>query len=499
MRGIEKLHYLIHSLTKSEKRYITLQLSKEKSKKGKTDLKLFERLKSQPELDEDAISGVSEFSNRNQLILRSQYLFDHILRCLIDYNHTREPEIAIGNHIHIIKVLIHKGLYEYTHFHINRAQKLAEKYEDLLRLGILCDLRKRIAGRSSASQSEFLEEMTQIDELENLVHDKISNLNDYNKMYSRLMVALKKNKGTSTDDETTRLLNDLKNTSLFKSEKNALTRRARIIYHDVNALISNHLEHDNETALLHTEKQMQLVHSIVAFNKTNSPAFINCLKNYCVYSSKIGDFDKTEEGIRQLENLYKQRSLTKNIFEQSTAFLALLETSTRYALAGSHAALTRLAAEKITKEAETFEQFFDGESRMILHYYLSIRFFLSKNYREAFSWLEKIVKGKRHELRSDLLQDAQILSLICIYEIDSVNLFQSRQRSYLRTLHSHSRDRSAVSKIIHQIAVVYEFKNNQEQTRKSKAILKKLIQSELEDFRIGPVLGQTVMGWAEKN
>ena len=124
MRGIKKLHNLIQALTKTEKRYISIELSKQKSKKGEIDLKLFDLLKKQNTLDEDKINCVPEFNSTLKLIIRSKYLFEFVLRCLIDYYHSREIEIAIGNHIRIIKIFILKGLHEYTHQHLNKAEKL---------------------------------------------------------------------------------------------------------------------------------------------------------------------------------------------------------------------------------------------------------------------------------------------------------------------------------------------------------------------------------------
>src|ERR1051325_1527096 len=202
MKGLTRLHHLIHSLSKTEKRYISIELAKQKSRKGKIDLALFNILKKQRHPDEEVVSKHPDLNTTQKLIIRTNYLFDFVLRCLIDYNYSREIEINIGNHIRIIKNFILKGLHQYTHYYLNKAQKLAEKYEDLYRLGILCSLRKTIVNRSAKTHDEYFKEIQKIEQQENIVHEKIYNLNNYSNHLNHLMTALKKNSSMRLDADT---------------------------------------------------------------------------------------------------------------------------------------------------------------------------------------------------------------------------------------------------------------------------------------------------------
>ena len=496
MKGLVKLHHLIHSLSKTEKRYISIELSKQKATKGKIDLQLFNLLKKQNSLDEDVIFSVREFNSTQKLIIRTNYLFDFILRCLIDYNYSREIEINIGNHIRIVKNFILKGLHQYTHYYLNKAWKLAGQYEDLYRLGILCSLRKVIVNRSSATHAEFFKEIQKIEQQESLVHEKIFNLNSYSNHLNHLSTALKKNSSSHLDEKTLTILNNIIASPLFSKGKNAQTKKAKIIFHQVNAIYHEHVTYDYKQALHHTEKQMELIKYLESYQKTNSPSYITCLKQYCVFSAENHQFDKAKEALSTLQNMYEGKSASKNLFEQSLIFLNYLEAETRLTLIDHDIHRLDKTQTKIAEEIELFDKIFDGESKMIIYFNLSIRLLFVNDYKGAFHWLEKILRG-RYGMRIDILQDAYVLSLICIYEIDSVNLFESRKRSYMRH-YQQEETNSTHSKIIHLLARIYQHKNNAEHVRKNLFKLETFLMEEMKKNEIDNLLAETILLWIRK-
>ena len=505
MRGIKKLHHLIQALSKTEKRYISIELSKQKSKKGEIDLKLFDLLKKQSSIDEDKITSMSEFNSTLKLIIRSKYLFDFILRCLIDYYHSREIEIAIGNDIRIIKIFILKGLHEYTHQPLTKALKLAEKYEDLYRQGILFTLKKTIVNRSSSSHVEYLREIQKIEERENAIHAKIVNLNTYNKHLDHLSVALKKNAGSRLDIETRKVVKEIASSAYFTNEKNALTKKAKIVYHEVNSILQELVHHDYNKSLMHTEKQMNLIREMESYEKAHSPIYINCLKYYCIFASEAGQFAKAKEGLAELEKLYREKSITHNLFEKSLIFLNHFEAETRLTVIDKNFARFENSRTNMSEEVELYEKMYDAESKVVIYFNLALRLMLINDFKNAFRWLEKILH-EHHGMRLDILEDAHVLSLICIFEIDSVNLFQSRERSYLRHYQLHptnsnepgQKNKTAHPRIIQLLAKVYQHKSNAEDLKKSMLELESYITEARKRNDINNLLGETMLVWIGK-
>jgi len=495
MKGLIKLHHLIHSLSKTEKRYISIELAKQKSNKGKTDLKLFNLLKKQNKLNEDAVFAFPEFSSTTKIIIRCNYLFDFILRCLINYNYSREIEINIGNHIRIVKNFILKGLHQYTHYYLNKAQKLAEHYEDLYRLGILCSLREIIVNRSSKTHDEFFREIQKIEQQENNVHEKIFNLNNYNNHLNHLTTALKKNSSLRLDAETTSILKGIIASPLFAKEQNALTKKAKIIFHQINAIHHEHITHDYKKALDHTEKQMALIKFLDSYQKVNSIPYITCLKQSFIFASE-NSLQKAREALRELEKMYHPKSVSQNMFEQSFIFLNFLEAETRLAFIENDFQRIKNHPSTFYEEIELFDKMYDGESKMILYFNLALRFIAINEYKQAFRWLEKILQVYQG-MRLDILEDAHILSLICIYEIDSVNLFQSRERSYMR--HYQGKANSVHTKIIHRLSAIYQHKIDTEHVRKKMQELESFLRQEIKKHEIDQMLCEAAFIWIRKN
>ena len=496
MKAVTKLHHLIHSLTKTEKRYISIELSKQKSLKGRIDLKLFNLLKKCEEVDEDRISAHPEFNTPVKLIIRSNYLFDFILRCLIDYNYSREIEIAIGNHIRIIKNFILKGLHQYTHYYLNKAEKLSEKYEDLYRQGILCTLRKTVINRSSSSHAEFFREIRKIEEKEELIHQKINNLSTYNNYLNRLSVVLKKNAGSRLGEEALRVMQDTEALPLFRNEKNALTKKAKIIFHEVNSIVAELLHHDFKRSLTHTEQQMILTRELESYEKTHSPVYINCLKYFCIFSSETGQFKKAKDALDELGKLYRERSVAQNLFERSMIFLNHMEAETYLTIHDTNFDRFLSTQERTSEGIELFDKMFDSESRMTLYYCLALRFFFIKEYKTAFRWMEKIFH-EFHGMRVDILQNTQLLSLACICENESVNLFQSRERSYLRHYQNPLTKNPVHTKIIHHISRIFQHKNNPELIQKERTALYHYVNETKVSFQTDRTLSAALIEWLE--
>lgn len=496
MKGLVKLHHLIHSLTKTEKRYISIELSKQKSQKGRIDLKLFNLLKKQTKPDEEKIRAHAEFDTTLKLIIRCNYLFEFILRCLIDYNYSREIEIAIGNHIRIIKNFILKGLHQYTGYHLNKAERLATKYEDLYRQGILCTLRKTIINRSSSTHAEFFREIQKIEQQENLIHEKIANLSQYNQFLNHLAIVLKKNSGSYLDEPTRKIMKELAASPLFTQEKNALTKKAKIVFHEVNSIVQELLHHNYQRSLEHTEKQMNLIREMESYEKAHSPAYITCLKYYSIFSSETGQFSKAKEALHEMEKMYREKSVLQNQFEKSLIFLNYIEAETYLAVAEKDFKRFESTRDQVDAGIELYNKMFDSESRMLLYFHLALRFMFIHEYKTAFRWLEKIHQ-EYHGMRIDLLQNTHVLSLICIYENESVNLFQSRVRSYLRHYQQEKQKNAPHVKIIQALSRIFQHKNMPERTSKELKALNEMVSDTRKKWELDRLLAELLHFWIQ--
>jgi len=126
------LFSLIKSLTKSEKRYINLKLLD--GKKNKNYIKLFNEILKQSaseSYNEDIIK--EKFKNEKfikQLTFTKNYLYNVIVKLLVDFHSYDNLEVKLYNYISSAKILFKKSLFDEYFKHLELAKAIAEKIEN---------------------------------------------------------------------------------------------------------------------------------------------------------------------------------------------------------------------------------------------------------------------------------------------------------------------------------------------------------------------------------
>jgi hypothetical protein len=127
------LFFLVKSLTKTEKRYFKLFVSNQKS--DTNYLQLFNVIDKQEQFDEEAIR--KKFKGEtfvNQLHVAKIYLYELILRSLRNYHSNDSVSGQILNLLRDTDILYRRELYEASLLKIEKAEKLALRYEKIVLL-----------------------------------------------------------------------------------------------------------------------------------------------------------------------------------------------------------------------------------------------------------------------------------------------------------------------------------------------------------------------------
>lgn len=124
----ENLFYLIHSLTKSEKRYFRLSCT---SPAHSNYLRLFDAISQQEKYDEAALK--LQFAGESflkQLTATKYYLKKLILKSLRNFYATISKDAELKDLLRNTEILFHKGLFQLCKLELERAQKIAAEYEN---------------------------------------------------------------------------------------------------------------------------------------------------------------------------------------------------------------------------------------------------------------------------------------------------------------------------------------------------------------------------------
>ena len=142
MKRKDDLFRLIQSMSKSEKRYFTLDAQKT----GKTDAKYLELFKAISNMDKYEEIALKRLSNH--LSVDKAYLYEAILRSMRDYHSKKSRSAQIKEKLIDAKYLFERELYELCQERLDEATVLAKEIGDHLSLLMINREERRIAYRT---------------------------------------------------------------------------------------------------------------------------------------------------------------------------------------------------------------------------------------------------------------------------------------------------------------------------------------------------------------
>ena len=159
MKPSNELFELIKSLSQTEKRFFKVYATRHIIGKKNIYSKLFDAIAKQDEYDEEKI--IAKFKGQNfvkYFASEKYYLYNMILDSLNSYHAESSVEYMLNRMLHFSEILYKKTLYEQCVKIIERAEKIAWKYEQFNELHkIVSTKRKLIYKDSSLKEKDILQ------------------------------------------------------------------------------------------------------------------------------------------------------------------------------------------------------------------------------------------------------------------------------------------------------------------------------------------------------
>lgn len=413
MKASDNLFSLIKSLTKSEKRYFKIIASK-KSEDGKSNnyLQLFNAIDKQEEYDEDKI--IRQFSKATfikHLPSEKNYLYFTILKALVLYHEGNLQFIELDEIRHCATILYNKGLYDQCNKMLTKARKLAISYELFPELLSVAKLQLELLPMIAPSADDLENGFEAILNDEQLAFQKLENINQYHKLYSKFLYLIRVN-GELIRNETERnQFKEIMENKLMKDEQYATCYKSKEIYFFITStysFISGHLEHAYESGL----RGLAFLSSNLG--KLTSVAIYSArLSNQSEYCLRMGKFDECEKLLEQLKNIE-----TTSTLEKSKNFYRYHDLMLRLEIAKGNFEEALKLVQPIEEGIKLYEENIHMSRVINMHYYIAYAYFGKGDYRTSLRWVSKIISNKT-DLRSDILCFSRLLNLILHIELDN--------------------------------------------------------------------------------
>ncbi len=412
------LYDLVHTLSKSEKRYIKVQAGAGE----KVYLQLMDALLAQKSFDEEQFIKENKEANFiKHLAVNKQYLYELILRRLAQFGQ-KNHEDKVFEKIAATNVLIEKGLLKAAHHELKKGQALATAYELFELQLILCNLEKKLLSlQQFKKQDDALMEQIFNKEMDNL--EQLKNTIEYGYLAQQVLRFQMRFQKIQTAEQHQHL-EYLTQSPKFQHLHLATNFKSKIHFYQANATYQFVQGHVKEAYNINREF-LDLLEASPHFLRLYAERYIATLNNMLIDSLVIGEYEVLKEGISRLVLTLERpefksiKNIAARVFRQRYLLLINWSLSQRD---------FAKALEWIPTIEEGLEQFgkkIEKHHRITFYYLIAYLFFLNRQYDQALKWNNLILNDPKEDAVKEIFYFARILNLLIHYELGNHALLES--------------------------------------------------------------------------
>lgn len=426
MKNTHVLHELIHSLSKSEKRFIRLNAQFHQG--DKTYMKLFDAIEKQKDYDEEALKV--KFRNEkfiNQFGVVKNYLQQFILKQLRSYNSESKASIICQNLLIDIEILYWKGQFVLMKRLIHKAEKIAEKYQLYLVLEELLNWESRLNTAQVKITSENVEEANKKHET---YMERYSHIVEYKKLIIQTHFFIKQAEVIRTDEDK-KTIEKLLNNKLLKEVPTGASFDEHYNYYMLNGVL-NRLVNNQKASGEYREKLLAYMEKHPHMLEENTIRYLSALHNLLMHSLIIKDYDLYEKSLSKLKKLEAKTIREKAAIIES---LCLFELG-YYNETKQHQKSVDFVTNFFLKQPSILINQ-NKEHYYLVHYHAALAYFNLKDYKNALAWVNKVINLTSKMIRVDIRAATNIINILIHYELKNLLLIPYLVKSTMEFLKSH--------------------------------------------------------------
>lgn len=427
MKRNDKLFQLISVLSKSEKRYFTVQMAQ--SSRQQHLLSVFTEVSKQEVYDEEAL--LETFAGERfikQFHVTKNRLFKAILKVMRQYHSERSIIAEIKGLLDDVRFLYERQLYEECQRLLTKAKEKAQAYEeDLLLLEILhwedkLLVRSRYIGRSDA-------DIRKIDEEVERASRRQLNLRHFRSLESQLFYHYYEHLAQPEQEEPLLAISDIMDNPLLEQPSKALSFKARCYFYNIHAQYQNLKQDLNAT--------YKVRYALLQFIQAEGPKTPDGLRNHTIalhnltlvamrthrYEAALNSLKAMQELPEQYPNLKISETLQQRIFPKAyTMELAL------HSLRG-HIEVGEAVAVRVEKSLGELEYSVPKNFILQAYFVLAEFYFTTEAYERAIEWAEELLNDADAQALPLLFLQSQAVVLLSHWELGNEALQLYLQRS----------------------------------------------------------------------
>jgi len=422
MQPSEELFKLIHSLSRSEKRFF--KISSDPLAREKNYIRLFDFIAEQKKYDESALKLAfqNEAIGRN-LPSEKHHLYQQILKSLRTYHNNHSINSVLQKMLLNIEILYSKTLYKECEKHINKAKIIAIKNEKFHYLNEIVSWEYRLLEETTGRQN-----VVELGIESQQALQKTVNLSEINDLYAQVN-HLFRTQGFVRQHNDRERIQQVEQHPLITHESASLSIRAKIIQHYTKglcALMLCNFAHAYTSFVV--AEQLLSQHATIKKDATIYYILILLGKIYALIATHR--FYEAQITIKKLNDLIDVTGFDSIHATNWILFNAYFMELIWFQRQGEFQRSMPL----IVKIDATFSDNHHQTAQMVLNFYKSLSFFGVGDLKTASHLLYRSINNASGDFRQDVSLFARVLNIIIQYELGNYELINYNIKSVERLL-----------------------------------------------------------------
>lgn len=459
MKPSKELFYLIKSLTKSEKRYFKLMSSLQTG--DKNYMKLFECIDELEDYDEEAVK--EKLKNEKfikHLPSEKNHLYKLILKSLRSFYSDNSAASVLQENLRNIELLFNKALYTECFKNIQRAKGIAYTYEKFYFLLDLIDWEKKLI------EEAFLDNKFKVN-MENLIEEeadcleKLRNIAEYQKLYSKINYIIRKS-GFTRNVEGREEIKKIANHPLIVNKGTAHSIKAATACLSIKGLCAV-TDQNLEGAFSNFSYVVKIMEDNPPIMQELPKRYIRALNSVMYAYLSKGEWDETFKIINKMKGLLSKRgfeSMDIQLKLFSIPFNAELNVHIKM---GNYMKAIKQVIPKIIEGLQHFDGKINKEEEMLFYYNISRVYFFTDDLKSALKYINLVLNENKPGLRDDVYTFARLVNLIIHFELNNIDLLEYNIKSTKRFLTVNKRDFKLETVFLNEMRKLVKAKNEEKQ------------------------------------
>lgn len=489
----DHLFQLVHSMSKSEKRYFRLYASRLQNNENRKFIQLFNLVEKQRIYDEARLLRKAKDLNPAQLPNLKAHLYRQLLQGLKLHNASGSIDIQLRNFVDQARILYNKGLYVQCIRLLDKVKKQAVSYDRSVILLDVIELEKSALSHTVSVNND--ERVNRIIDETRQVASRIGNINVFSNVMLKLNSFYVKN-GFIRNHMDLKKVQDFFNSSFPPYEEKKLSFHEKLYLY--NSYVSYYFFiQDFERGYRYALKYIQLFDESPEMIINKTEFYIKGLNHLLVAQHKLfllKEFGESYKRLMKVHNI-KGINLTESI--QMMLFrYKYMHKINHYYMMGDFTGGTKIIS-VAEHELDRFALRMDKHDVLVFCYKVACLYFGAGNFKKTLVWLNKIINSKDVDLREDILSFARILSLICHFELNNIELVEHHLKSTYRFLLKKQGLYKYFVYIIDFMKHLDKHTQGKKLIRQFEELKEKLMMLEKQKYEKRPFLYFDIISWLE--